>query len=257
MEKGKIRRLENIPDDLKEMQEFFIFEAENNTDYYMNKYKNLISSLNGNYICSDLFKETFDIYTRDIESRKKYSSIIHNSCAVLANDLFLEKGKDKNIDKCIFITGVPGAGKSFLIQALAMEKMFDNNTMIYEGDITTPTIMEKMKYIKDNNKDIFIIVVNPTLELAQRNAINRHFEIGRGASCETMARIISKIPNALKNIKDTFEDAELGIYNKKTNYDVDYLMGFNNAHYLEQGSYDEILDKLQKLRIQILNEKSR
>lgn len=98
------------------------------------------------------------------------------------------------------------------------------------------------------------MIVNPTLELAQRNAIMRYYEIGRGASCQTMARILSKIPIALNEIKERYPNIELGIYNKKTNYDIENYVGFENAELLNHGDYDTVLEELQKLRIEILKE---
>ena len=161
--------------------------------------------------------------------------------------------KDKSIDKCIFLSGVPGAGKSYLIQSIALSGELDDKTMVYEGDITTDTIYEKIDKCVENGKEIFFLIVNPTLELAQRNAIARHFEIGRGASSETMARIMSRIPAALNNIMSKY-DIELGIFNKHTNYDTDYMVGKENLPVLDHGTYDEILKKLLELRLEILEE---
>lgn len=256
MEKGKIRKLnKELSPELESAQDFFIQEAENNTENYIKKYQQLDSSINGQYICSDLFKETFEKYTESIDTRKKYSEVIHNSAAVLANELFQRRIVDPNYNKCIFLTGVPGAGKSFLVQSLALAGEIDDETLIYEGDITTPSIYEKIEKAAENGKELFFIVVNPTLELAQTNAINRSFEIGRGASCETMARIMSKIPNALVEIKERFPDINIAIYNKTTNYDIEYAIGFDNISMLDHGTYDEILEKLRELRLEILAKK--
>lgn len=255
MQKGIIRRLnKELPKELYDMETYFISQAENNTDFYLNKYKELSASFNGNYICSDLFKETFDEYTQSIENRKLYAEVIHNSAAVLANEMFHEKAGSKDIKRCIFISGVPGAGKSFLIQSLIMSGAIDEDTMIYEGDISSRTIYEKIDVVINNNIKPYIMIVNPTLELAQRNAIMRHYEIGRGASCQTMARILSKIPIALNEIKERYPNIELGIYNKKTNYDIENYVGFENAELLNHGDYDTVLEELQKLRIEILKE---
>ncbi len=256
MEKGKIRKLnKELSLELESAQDFFIQEAENNTENYIKKYQQLDSSINGQYICSDLFKETFEKYTESINTRKKYSEVIHNSAAVLANELFQRRIIDPNYNKCIFLTGVPGAGKSFLVQSLALAGEIDDETLIYEGDITTPSIYEKIEKAAENGKELFFIVVNPTLELAQTNAINRSFEIGRGASCETMARIMSRIPNALVEIKERFPDINIAIYNKTTNYDIEYAIGFDNISMLDHGTYDEILEKLRELRLEILAKK--
>lgn len=255
MEKGIIRRLnKKLSYELSEMENYFIDQAENNTEQYIYRYKNLQASFNGNYICSDLFKETFLEYTQSIETRKLYAEIIHNSAAVLANEMFHEKICSGKIKKCIFISGVPGAGKSFLIQSLLMSGVISEDTMIYEGDISSPSIYEKIEAVVKHGSEPSIIIVNPTLELAQRNAIMRHYEIGRGASCETMARIMSRIPLALQEIKSRYPDIQLGIYNKISNYDIENFIGFENMYLLNHGSYEEILAELQALRLKILKE---
>lgn len=254
MEKGKIIRLQVNSEKLHQIQEFFIQEAENKTSVYLKRYINHNLSLKGKYICSDLFKETFDIYTESLENRKKYSRIIHNSAAVLANEMFHIKAEDSKIKKCIFLTGVPGAGKSFFIQSLAFAGAIDDETMIYEGDITTPTIIEKIKTIKNSGKKISIIIINPTLQLAQQNVINRKLEIGRGASCETMARIISKLPSSLVEIYKNFSEIDLAIFNKTTNYEITYTLGWEYLNTINHGSYEEVLHKLRKYKIEILTE---
>ena len=68
MEKGKIRRLNNLEEELAQIQEMFIQDAEENTNQHFEQYHQLESSINGKYICSDLFKETFPRYTESIES---------------------------------------------------------------------------------------------------------------------------------------------------------------------------------------------
>lgn len=254
MEKGKIRKLEKaLSEELSQIENFFIKDAEENELKHFEIYKQLESSINGKYVCSDLFKETFPLYAESIESRKKLSEVIHNSAACLAGDYFNMLAADKSIDKCIFLAGVPGAGKSYLIQSIALSGELDDKTMIYEGDITTDTIYEKIDKCVENGKELFFLIINPTLELARRNAIARHFEIGRGASSKTMARIMSKIPTALNNIIAKY-DIELGIFNKRTNYDIDYIIGTENIAILNHGTYEEILNKLLMLRLEILEE---
>ena len=257
MEKGKIRKLQkNLSDELRMVEEYFIKSAEENTEKHISDYLELESSYNGSYICADLFKETFKEYSNSIESRMKYAEIIHNSAAVLSDELFHRMASSGGMKKCIFLSGVPGAGKSFLIQSLYLSGEIDKETMVFEGDISSPSILEKMDFAKKNNLDLYIIIVNPTIELAQRNAIERHFELGRGASCELMARIMSKIPIALEQIKQLFPDIELGIYNKSSNYDIELVYGFENASCLNQGNYEELLSKFQYYREIILNERN-
>lgn len=262
MIKGKIRRLTNLtPEALNKTEEevqklidaeaYIIKDAEENEEAHIEKYNELESSHNGKYICADLMKETFPIYTESVESRKIYSGVIHNSCACLAAEAFERQVKNPEIERCIFLAGVPGAGKSYLIQSLEFTNQLGNNTMVYEGDITTPSIKEKMQMLKDQDKDIMLLIVNPTIELAQSNAIRRHFEIGRGASSQTMARIMSKLPNAVKELNEEF-DLTVGIYNKETNHDTYNTIGMDNIDTLDHGTYEEILANLLQLREELL-----
>ena len=251
MEKGKIRKID-LGDELNQAQDSFIQSAEENTERHINDYINLPESLNGRNICSDLFKETFPEYAQSTENRTKYNRAVHNSAAVLSNEMFIRKISDSKIKKSIFLSGVPGAGKSFFIQSLALEGTLTDDTIVFEGDITSPSIFEKMELARQNGKNIMIIIVNPTPRLAQTNAINRRFEMGRGASSETIARIFSRIPKAIDEIEKRFPEARLGIFDKKSNTDVDYYIGFEHKRILEHGSYDDILEDLLRLRIEIL-----
>ena len=75
MEKGQIRKLnKELSQELLDAQEYFIYEAENHTDFYLQNYIESPSSYRGHYICADLFKEMFQKYTESIDTRKKYFS---------------------------------------------------------------------------------------------------------------------------------------------------------------------------------------
>ena len=66
-----------------------------------------------------------------------------------------------------------------------------------------------------------------------------------------MARIMSKLPNAVRELNEEF-DLAVGIYNKKTNYDTYNTVGMENIESLEHGTYDEILANLLQLREELL-----
>ena len=244
---GKIRKLaREIPQDLREVESFIINDAYENTERHIEEYDKLESSHNSRYVCTDLMKETYPVYCNSIESRRKYGGVVHNSCACLAAEVFERKIKDPTIKKCIFLSGTPGAGKSYLIQSIIFSGVLNQDVMVYEGDITTPTIKEKMQMVKDEGKDILVLVVNPTLELAETNAIRRYFEVGRSAPHAIIARIMSKLPGAIKELHEEF-NFSLGIYNKQTNYDIYNTVGFEEIETLEHGTYDEIMEQLENL----------
>lgn len=244
---GKIRKLaREIPEDLRSVETFIINDAYENTERHIQDYNELESSHGSRYVCTDLMKETYPVYCNSIESRRKYGGVVHNSCACLAAEVFERKIKDPSIKKCIFLTGTPGAGKSYLIQSIIFSGVLNQDVMVYEGDITTPTIKEKMQMVKDLGKDIFVLVVNPTLELAESNAIRRYLEVGRSAPHAIIARIMSKLPNAIRELSQEF-DITLGIFNKQTNYDTYNTVGMEEIDTLDHGTYDEIMERLETL----------
>lgn len=240
------------------MEEVFITRAVEETEACIKSYLSLPSSMGGHYINSDLFKEVFPEYSESMETRKKYAEVVHNSAAVLAGELFIRNASDESIKDCIFLTGVPGAGKTFFIQSLYVSGQIPEDVMIYEGDITNESIKEKFKLIIKNNKGVHIIVINPTLELAMENTISRALEIGRGASCTTIARIMSSLPTALSGIIRMCDgNLSLGIYNKTANDVIEFFVGLDNLHLLECGNYEEIKERLEALRLEILKRKGR
>ena len=72
-------------------------------------------SFAGRYVCSDLFKETFPEFAASNEARGRYNNPLHNSAAVLASEQFrrmVQDPADPGRNTVIFLTGVPGAGKT-------------------------------------------------------------------------------------------------------------------------------------------------
>lgn len=260
IEKSKIWKQKIITptEEQAAMEEVFIARAVEETEACIESYLALPASMNGHYINSDLFKEVFPEYKESLETRKKYAEVVHNSAAVLANEMFIRNARDKKVKECIFLTGVPGGGKTFFIQSLYISGLIPEDIMIYEGDITNETVKEKISLVIENNKRISIVVINPTLELAMENVINRALEIGRGASCTTIARIMSSLPTALADIiRICGGNLSLGIYNKTANDVIEFFVGFDNLHLLECGTYDEIKQRLETIRLEILKRKGR
>lgn len=249
MEKGRIRRLAKpLTEEERKAEEFFIIDAEENTEEHIKAYKAHGSSFGGKYICSDLFKETYPLYSQNNESRQKYNLVVHNSAAVLANEMFNISVQDSSISKCIFLTGIPGGGKSFFIQSLMAYDVLSDDVMVYEGSIISPSIYEKLEAAKAAGKEIYIVIINPTIELAEQNVISRIQEIGRGATCEVMARIASGIPEAISQIHEKYPDITIAIVNKSNNYELNYSLGIQNIGDLYHGTYEEILAKVEYLR---------
>lgn len=245
MKKGQIIWRNTSP--YPELQRFFIDEAENNTEKYLEKYKSLIESNNGHYINADLMKETFSVFSVSPINRKKYNLTIHNSAAVLSNELFKQMLESKMFKHCIFLTGAPGAGKTFFIQSLFLTKSISEDTLVYEVNITSPSIFSKIESAQMNSVECSIIVINSPLELSVQNAIERENKIGRSVTPYTMAKIYSEIPDYLLQIHQKYPFINLGIFDKINNYEAKYKLGFENINKLNHGNFETLYKRLTKL----------
>lgn len=149
--------------------------ASEHTDGLIQRYNELEESRDGNYINSDLMKMVFPFYANDIENRKKYNLSITNSAAVLTNEAYRRAILREDINRCIFIVGPYGAGKSFFAQSLfeSDHNPSKENAIVYEGSITPPAFSEKIEYAIENGVKPSIIALNPTLELSMRNIRER------------------------------------------------------------------------------------
>lgn len=239
-----------LNDEQKIMEKHFRESAAYRTDEHIKKYINLPTSFNGRYINSDLFKETFDEYTKSFEARIIYSPVVHCSAACLANEFFKIKIQDPKMQKCIIVTGIPGAGKSFTIQSLFKEKDLDKDTIVYEGSIIDlPTIKEKLSLLIKNDKEIYILVLHPTLELSLKNTIRRFEDSGRGASTSILARIRSDIYKSLIDLHKIYKDRiNLIIHEKKDNFnDPTEYYGFENIAILKDKPYNDVKEYLDNI----------
>ena len=255
MKREEIIRKENLTEEERAIEEYFINHACLYEEEHIKTYKSFPASMNGRYVCSDLFKETFDVYTTSTETRRKYNYLVHNSAAVLANELFEETLTNETITDCLFLTGIPGAGKSFFIQSLNLEHQIPEELMIYEGSIITSTIIPKIWKALANNKKVHIIVIKPTLELAYQNILTRKKEGGRGASIETMAQISSGLYESIKKLYKIFHGKiEVGIYVKTQNDLIEIYEGMDHIELLNIGTYEEVLEKLQEIQERNRNE---
>ena len=157
--------------------------------------------------------------------------------------------KDFKIKDCFFVAGIPGAGKSFFIQTLIFEEKISPTTMIYEGSIITDTIIDKIKLALKNKKKIHLIIINPTLNLAYENILNRQRKTGRGASLETMANIYSNLYNAVMRLYQIFgNELNIKIYSKTKNDEMKLYTQVHDINQLKTESYEEVLKKLKEIR---------
>ena len=223
-------------------QEYFIKMASEHTDECLEKYCGLKMSHNGRYICSDLVKEIFDIYNESRATRNLFASAVHNSAACLANEQFQRMARNEEITDCYFFTGSPGAGKSFLIECLYQVGMLPQNIVVYEGDLTVlDTIKQKIEVMHANGKEVHIVVLDAEPELALANVAKRRTEIGRGASKNTIARILSKLPESLMYLSQIYPFLIIEIHKNQNN---EKIVSLNEIDEINHGTYDEIYKRL-------------
>ena len=120
--------------DRNEVQERIASAIEADPEPFFSRYLADPQSFEGRYVCSDLFKETFPEFAASNEARGRYNNPLHNSAAVLASEQFWRMVQDPAYperDAVIFLTGVPGAGKTTAV--LDNDELPAGVRLIYEG----------------------------------------------------------------------------------------------------------------------------
>lgn len=257
-------RLRGLKGILRKMEESCRVFASRNTNKILELYKKLPESRNGRYINSDLMKMTFPFYAKSAENREKYNLSITNSAAVLTAEAYNRAIKDPKVNKCIYIAGPYGAGKTYFVQSLfegekdpqnpkKRKSPIEEGTIVYEGSITLPAFGEKIRKAKENNVEPLIIVINPTLELSMRNIQKRAKETGRDVIKQEVVDKYQELKSNLEGILEEFGDIPYVIYNKKSNKEIDLNSKSTDLNDLDHGTkeeiskeYDEIKEKLEK-----------
>ena len=191
--------------ELEEIQNLAIEFAKNSTEFILEGYNKHPDTMDGRYICSDTFKELFPIF-KIKENRALVNDAIHNSSAVLAATQFEEvlKRDEPGKTKAIFITGIPGAGKTTFIRKFMTN---DKVKLIFEGQLANPApTIPKIEQCLQKNLDVTIAAVHIEPEKALDNTFKRFNEYGRGGSIEVMSSIQGNLPSGLKKLKEHFGD---------------------------------------------------
>ena len=195
--------------DRNEVQERIASAIEADPEPFFSRYLADPQSFEGRYVCSDLFKETFPEFAASNEARGRYNNPLHNSAAVLASEQFRRIVRDSaqpERDTVIFLTGVPGAGKTTAV--LDNDELPADVRLIYEGQLArAQTVIPKIQEVIDAGLRPVIIVVHTPAEAALLNTLNRFERDGRGASIEAMASIQGGLPQGLAAIHERFGDA--------------------------------------------------
>ena len=235
------------------VQDEIISEVQANPDKFINQYVNDERSFNGRYVASDLFKEMFEPFAASKESRNYFNAVVHNAAAVLSSEQFNRVLKDKTHperDTVVFLTGIPGAGKTSSVLVKDKEgglvDLPKDFKMVFEGKLDDPkTSIPKIQSVLDAGLKPVILAVHRQPEVALENTFKRFNEEGRGASVETMASIQGKTPDGLEYLNKHFGDAVQLVVRDLRESKPKQLNGWEHLHILRsEGNYENIKQKL-------------
>jgi len=231
--------------ELDEVQNLAIEFAKNSTEFLLEGYNKHPNTMDGRYICSDTFKELFPIF-KTKENRALVNDAIHNSSAVLAATQFEEvlKRDEPGKTQAIFITGIPGAGKTTSVKEFMTD---DEVKLIFEGQLANPApTIPKIEQCLQKNLDVTIAAVHIEPEKALDNTFKRFNEYGRGGSIEVMSSIQGSLPSGLKKLKEHFGD-KINIIAIDRNSDKNKILTDEKEIYklISIGSKEEIFKRLK------------
>lgn len=226
-------------------------KASSETGELIEKYNNLEQTSKGKYISSDLMKMVFPFYLESVENRKKYNLAVSNSAACLASTAYKSAVCEPGVERCIFVAGPYGSGKSFMIQSLFEKNKEElKGSIVYEGSITSKAIDGKIDWAIEQGKKVDMIILNPTFELSLRNIKERAGRIGRDVRKEDAVFVYANIYSALKRLTEKYPNINYVIYNKETNIPKDMSVS-TDIEELNHGSiedvskeYDDIMKKI-------------
>ena len=215
------------------------------TSNILEEYNSHPDTMGGIYICSDTFKELFPSFKKR-EDRLLANDPIHNSSAVLAATQFEEilKKDEPNKTEVVFLTGIPGAGKTTSIKQFMSNN--DKIKLIFEGQLANPTpTIPKIEKCLEKGLNVTIMVAHIEPEKALDNTFKRFNEYGRGGSIEVMSNIQGNLPNGLKKLKERFGDKIKIVAYDKNNNDKVYYNESEILQLINIGSKDEIYRRLE------------
>lgn len=205
-------------------------------------------SYGGRFISADLFKEQFAQFAHSKESRNRYNTPVHNAAAVLAAEQYrrvVADGSEPWRDKVIFLTGIPGAGKT---TSVLRDRQFpDDCRAVFEGQLSRPAPgIAKIRQAVDAGWKPQILAVHALPENALENTLIRFDEYGRGASINVMAEIQGGLPDGLQKVRERFGDAvALYIVDYRDRAHPKMFEGWDNLDVLRsEGNHEYIKQRL-------------
>jgi len=234
---------------LLEAERTVVEAVRRDPEIFIARYLKFEQSFGGRYVNSDLFKETFAVYAGSRESRTRYNTVVHNSAAVLAAEQFrriLADKREPERDTAVFLTGIPGAGKTSIV--MANGKLAPEYHVIFEGQLATPaTSIAKIRQAIDAGLRPIIVVVHTKPEAALENTFRRFDKVGRGASIAAMSNIQGGLPDGLAAVHRHFGDTvALQIIDKRNILKTEMLEGWNSLGILgSEGDREQIRQRLE------------
>ncbi|MDP9897413.1 hypothetical protein J2W32_006522 [Variovorax boronicumulans] len=244
----KIQRKEFTQPDRAAVQDELIRAIEVDPEPFLAAYAADPNNHGGRYVSADAFKDTFEAFRQSPEARNRYNTPVHNSAAVLASEQFkraLRDGSDPNRDAALFLTGIPGAGKTSVVMGAGFP---EHARVLFEGQMHRPEpAFEKIQAALDAGLTPVVIAVHVTPEVALRRTFQRFEEYGRGASIELMGAIQAGLPEGLRKIHEKFGDsvALTVLDNRHPGHHKD-LNGWQHLKQLSQeGNHERISQRLR------------
>lgn len=202
----------------------------------------------GRYVCADTMKELLPGYAQSPVSRNALHDAVHNSASVLAAEQFrrlVERGPTSESNVAVFVTGVPGAGKTTAVRSvIAM-----NAAVVFEGQLRHPqAAFDKIDLAQKAGFEVHIMAVHvsPEVALDRTNARFLSPHDGRGAPMAYMAEIQGNLPQRLEQIRKNFGGSvHLAVLDTNPSHEQ-LIEGWKTgiAHLEKAGQRDEISQRL-------------
>lgn len=253
------RRVFQDPE-LAAVQEKVASAVERNPELFIAQYLKNPLAHKGTYINADLFKEVLGPYPLSNENRTRYNGVVHNSAAVLSSALFqrmLEGKIGQGRDSVIFLTGIPGAGKTTAV--LTGGALPENAHVIFEGQLSRPeTSFKKFEAVIQAGLQPVIVAVHAKPENALANTLKRFNLVGRGAAISVMADIQGGLADGLSKLYDRFGDKlALKIVDVRIQSQAQEVIGWIQLDLLRtEGNANEITERLKNKLEQLRSDNS-
>jgi len=224
-----------------------IERATQHTEQVLSEYARRSETFGGRYVCADSFKELMPGFAQSRESRSALNGAVHNAAAVLSSEQFrrlVNKGPEPDRDTVVFVTGIPGAGKSSTVAGAVQ----GSAAIVFEGQMSRPEpAMQKIEQALEKGFRVEVVAVHVAPEVALDRTHSRFLDPdnGRGASLNVMADIQGNLPAGLRQISERFrERVQLTVLDNNPGQRKTHD-GWESISELEkEGNHDDIRSRL-------------